>query len=343
MEDSKENVKEQGGKKRKVKVINDPYKKKPLRTPTQILRLAVVWSFIICIFLLTFPFLSGTVYMTDNLGTTLDRSEAHLTLASQEEIDDAAEQLKAALSGLKKRDDTAEEQSSYQIKSLATANYNWRYHVADEGLEYKELRELIQKAMDTDLTKYTEETVKTLNTATLNAQKTLCATVQISQTAIQMMLGGSISEAYGHKTGTMGITQSLFAFTLGIVPIVGFFAASFDKHRNIKHIICLVAAILCLSDIILMIYPYVGIGAVLSIIMYFIICILNIVGIYAKQQEDYIIKHPELEAEFTQKHPHFVKALINEKTFGKEAKAPSPKAREYAAAKNAKRKNKRRK
>ena len=37
-------------------------------------------------------------------------------------------------------------------------------------------------------------------------------------------------------------------------------------------------------------------------------------SIYAIQQERYIVKHPELEAEFTEKHPYFVKALINYKS-----------------------------
>ena len=56
--------------------------------------------------------------------------------------------------------------------------------------------------------------------------------------------------------------------------------------------------------------------------MYIIICVLNLAGVYAKQQEDYIITHPEKEPEFTEKHPQFVKALINYKAFVKYAEEP---------------------
>lgn len=333
MENKKENRKDKPEKKQ-VKVINVPKKKKPLRTPSHIIRLCLVWSFVICIFLLTFPFLNTHIYITKDLKTTIDLSQADLTLATQEQIDNAQDKLSASIKNLKKKDDTESEGTTSSIQSLSTANYKWEYHIA-ENVNYEELQKLIQDAMDIDRTKYTDESVKALNNATINAQKTLCATVELSQTAFQMMLGGSISEAYGYETSTYGITQSFFAFALAVIPIVGFFAASFDKHRHIKHIICFVGALLCLSDIIFTIYPNIGIGAVMSIIMYFLICVLNIAGIYAKQQEDYIIKHPELEADFGEKHPHFVKALINEKTFGSLAKQMSEKERQVYAAKNA--------
>ncbi len=337
MENKKEKTEQP--QKTPVKVINVPHKKKPLGTPSHYIRLCIIWSFVICIFLLTFPFLSAHIYITKDLKTTINISEADLTAASQEEIDDAAARLQAAIDNLKENDSHQQDATS-SIKSLPTADYKWRYHVA-ENVDYTKLAKLIDQAMDIDRSKYTEETVKTLNNATIYAQKTLCATVELSRTAFQMMLGGSLSEAYGYQTGTFAISQSFFSFALAVIPIICFFAASFDKKRHIKHIICFVGALLCLSDIIFTIYPYVGIGAVLSIIMYFLICVLNIASIYAKQQEDYIVAHPELEQEFSEKHPQFVKALINEKTFGKAARMPTIQEREVTAAKNAKKKNKR--
>lgn len=61
------------------------------------------------------------------------------------------------------------------------------------------------------------------------------------------------------------------------------------------------------------IYPNIGLGAVLSVFDYILLFALSAGGIYAKQQEDFIMRNPEKEPEFTEKHPHFVKALINMK------------------------------
>ncbi len=323
-----------------VKVINVPHKKKPLRTPSHILRLCIVWAYVICIFLLTSSFMEARIYITDDLKTTLNPSEANLTPASQEEITKAEEKLQSAIDGLEKKKDKDQEDTAV-IESIATANYNWQYHVAD-GISYRDLMKLIDQAMDIDRSKYTEKSITALNEATIYAHKTLCASVKISQSAFQMMLGGAISESYGYETGASAVTHSFFSFSLAVIPTICFFAATFDKRRHIKHIIGLVGSFLCLADIMFTIYPYIGIGATLSIILYFLICVMNIASIYAKQQEDYIVKHPELEAEFGAKHPHFVKALINEKTFG-HVSMPTNHEKELSSAKNAKKRGHRRK
>ncbi len=322
--------------KKSVKVINAPHKKKKLRTPTHFLRLGIIWSFVICLFLLTFPFLELNVYITDDLKTTFYREDAYLTLSSQEQIDTAADELQKAIDGLTV-DKNAEEQPVMSARALSTVNYNWSYYTA-KGVDGTRLQKLISQAMDIDTSKYTEKSVKALNTATISAQKMLCANVKLSQTGLQMLFG-TVSEAYGYDSSASSVTHSLFAFALALIPTVCFFAACFDKHRHIKHIICFVGALLCLSDIFFTIYPNVGIGAVLSIIMYFIICILNVASIYAKQQEDYIVKHPEKEAEFSEKHPQFVKALINDKSFGTREE-PDKKELELKAAKNAQKRRK---
>ena len=153
------------------------------------------------------------------------------------------------------------------------------------------------------------------------------------------MLGGSVGEAFGSSISIGNtILRAFLTFALSILPLIGLFACVFDKKRIIKNIIVLICSILVLVDIFFTIYPFIGIGAVLSIILYIIISVINIGGFYARQQEKYIVMHPELEAEYTQKHPHFVKALINHKSFGDEVPVDY-KAKERAAAKNAKKHN----
>ena len=358
-----QNAKEDKPKKRQVKVINVPKRRRPLQTPSNIIRLCIVWSFIICIFLLTYPFLSAQLFINDNLEVTTMVGTADLKLHTQDEIDEAAKELKAAIDGLEEappdeessaEPDTSEnsdsssvtsDDSEYEppIRSIDTANYNWQYSIRDD-VDIEEIAGLIDSAKNIDRKKYTEESVDKLNRAVLKAQRTLCATVNVSQSAIQMMVGGMVGESFGNY-GSVGhsVMHGIFSFGLAIMPIIGFFAATFDKRRHIKHVIVMICAILSLIDIFLTIYPFVGIGAVLSIIMYILICLLNIASIYTKQQEDFIVSHPEKEAEFTEKHPYLVKALLNAKTFGGLPTSSDIKEQTYQAAKNAQKRNKKKK
>ncbi len=350
--------------KRQVKVINaTKRKRRPLQTPSNIIRLCIVWSFIICIFLLTYPFLSTQLVINKDLEVTTQVGDADMKLASQAEIDEAAKELKAAIDGLEEAppeeessavSDTSEnsdgsskisDDGEYEppIRSIDTANYKWQYSIS-EDVNIDEIASLIDSAKAVKREKYTAESVDKLNRAVLKAQRTLCATVNVSQSAIQMMVGGMVGESYGNYDSVgRSVMHGLFSFGLGIMPIIGFFAATFDKRRHIKHVIVMICAILSLIDIFLTIYPFVGIGAVLSIIMYILICILNIGSIYAKQQEDYIVNHPEKEAEFTEKHPQIVKALLNAKTFGGIQTSSDIKEQTYRAAKNAKKRSQKKK
>lgn len=301
------------------KVINAPHKKKhkkALRTPSQVIRICLVWCFVICLFLLSLPFINATFYITDDLKITTNVQDAYSKAATQKDIDASVVELQAAIDGLET--DPKKEESALEPTNAAaidSAQFDWVYHISPD-VQSDDLQKLILKAKDIDRSTYTDKSVETLNKAVTNAQKILGASVTISQTALQLMFGGSISEMFkGTSNGT--IANSLFAYALGIIPLMCFFAASFDKTRHIKHIIALLGSLLCLIDIYFIIYPFIAIGSVLTILMYIIICILNIFSIYAKQQEDYIIKHPELEAEFTEKHPLFINALINYKSFGR--------------------------
>ena len=367
--------KSEGKKKEKkqVKVINVPKKKKLLRTPSHILRICLIWCFLINLFLLTYPFLEVKLYINDKLEITPNIQEANFRLATQNEIDYAAYNISVAYSKLEKLPDAESSESSdeskqesnndsseaasdlsdstspvvtddeEEVRSIDTAKYEWQYRI-DKNVDASTLLTMIETTKNIKRYQYTEKSVEVLNHAVLQAQRTLGASVNISQNALQMMLGGSVSEAFGRYDSVgNSIWHGLTSFALAVIPILGFFFAVFDKKRHFKHVIITLGTLLALADIFLTIYPYVGIGAVLSIIMYIIISVLNISSIYAKQQEDYIMKHPEKEAEFSEKHPQFVKALINKKSVDSKTGKPDAKELTYKAAKNAQKHNQKKK
>ncbi len=308
--------------KQQPKVINVPKRKKPLATPSYIIRICLIICFVLCILLLSSPFFSARLYIRENLEVTPSITDAYTKLASQEEIDSAEQQLRHALDSLEKKKTHEESQSSeteskngLQYTPVASANFEWSYTL-QQGIDGKALAESVEEAKNIDRSLYTAESLDTLNTAVLNAQKYLCASVVVTQSVLQMAMGGSIGESLDSSLGGT-ISNSLFAMLLAAAPVVCFLTLCFDRKRHIKHVTCMVGAIVCVADIFLLLYPYVGSGAIWSIILYILICLFNIAGIYAKQQEDYIIAHPEKEAEFTEKHPQFVKALINYKSFSR--------------------------
>ncbi len=356
--------------KRQVTVINAPKrKKKPLKTPSQIIRFVMIFCFVICILLMTYPFISVELCINENLEVSPITADVPLHLATQDEINAAEKRLQTAMDGLveapKEEETSGEETGSENSqensnasqpegseeskpehtanRTIGTAYYDWTYQVL-EGVNIDALGTLIDKAMNVDREEYTEESVAVLNDAVLHAQRVLCAKVTVTQNAWQMMVGGPVKEAFG-VVSSVGETifRTILAFALGLIPLVCFFAASFDRRRHIKHVIIMIGCVLALLDLFLAIYPYVGIGAVLSIIMYVIISLLNFCSIYAKQQEDHIVNHPEEEAEFTVKHPQFVKALLNEKSFGRYYDTQHRREQEYKAAKNAQKRNSKKK
>ncbi len=340
-------------------VKNVPAKKKRrkfIRTPSHILRIVLVWCFVICIFLLSFSFFNVTLYITKDLKVTPVLEQGDFVYSTQEEIDSACKNLQSAIDNLEKK--PSEKKSKEENSSAeASANQNsstdtnfssdmnpmrmeWTYHILN-NVQIDDIVLLIDKAKGIDENLYTEETVAELNKSTLKAQQSLGASVTISQNAFQLIFGGSIAEMYGYSDASKSIADSFLTYALAIMPVVGFFAASFDKKRHIKHIISMLCAVLTIADILFIIYPYVDIGSIFTIFMNIFVCVISVFSIYAKQQEDYIIKHPELEAEYGEKHPHFVKALVNYKSYST-VDIPTKADKEREAAKNAKRHNKKR-
>ncbi len=319
-------------------------RKKLLRTPSHILRLCIIWAFVFTIYFLSMPFMSITLYINEELETTTDYNEVSYVYASQDEIDSANEALVLAIDNLEELpDEDVEEDGVEYNASLNTIVLNWIYSISSE-VDASELLENIETAKSVERNLYTEDSLNELSSATLNAQRTLAASVTISQTALQLMLGGTVGEAYGYESSVSTVAISLYAFALLLLPFMGFLAASFDKSRHIKHVITMLACVLAIIDIMFIVYPYIDIGAVLSLIMYVIICIITSFSIYAKQQEDYIVNHPELESEFSEKHPQFVKALINAKAMGLIENLNNEKAKQkLEAAKNAQKRRQKKK
>lgn len=285
-------------------------KKKLLRTPSYIIRICMIWAYVLAIYLLTMPFSTTTLYIKDDLSIGTDFSLDSMTFASQEEIDKAADDLETAIDALKPSGD---EKVEYEDSvALSSASFDWKYYIKKD-VDIKRISALIEKSKGLDRIAYTEETVEAVNTATLRAQQKLCAAVTVSQSAFQISLGGMVNDVPRDELKWV-ILSGLLIYTLIILPIVGFFICTFNKKGHLKNVYTIICSLVCLCIIFFGIYPSIGIGAVLSVFDYILLMCLTAGSIYAKQQEDYIVKHPELEAEFTEKHPHFVNALINFKS-----------------------------
>ena len=310
----------------------DPRKKKKgkksLVTPTKIIRWCMMALYAVAIYALTAPFITVTMYISEEGEITVDSSQAYSGKVTQEELDEASEKIRSAMNALQKNDTPPPEY--HDTLGLSNASYSWEYRVRRD-LNADELLDLISQARQLDKREFTEETVAKLNQATLRGQRLLGASVTISQSVFQMILGGSIGDSYG--TTLSSISGSLMIYFLVLLPAAGFFVCLFDKRRHIKNLYAFLCSVICVVDTLLMIYPYVAVGAVCTILLYILLFGLSGAGMYAKQQEDYIVAHPEKEAEFTEKHPQFVKALINYKS----ASVPEllKKDREQASARHA--------
>lgn len=285
-------------------------KKKLLKTPSHVIRLSMVWVYIIAVFLLSTPYVTNSLYIKEDLSIGTDLSSATLVYATQEEIDQAADELETALNSLKSSGKKSEEYES--VIAVSPASFDWKYHISN-GIKTDWIDKLITRSKELDREAYTEQTVNAVNMATLKAQQKLCATVTISQSALQIVLGGALNNVPDGDVSSL-LVSGIIMYALVLFPVIGFFISTFDKRKHIKNIYSIICSVTCIILIFFAIYPSIGLGAVLSVFLYILLFCLSAGGIYAKQQEDYIVARPELEAEFTEKHPHFVKALINYKS-----------------------------
>lgn len=325
-------------------------RKKPLKTPSYLLRISLIFSFLAAVYLLCFPYISATFYITENLEITTNPKEAYLEYATQEQINSAAKELQTALNHMEKtkaakeaeESDSKEESSqvSQNTSPVASSQYRWLYHV-QEGIEYQSLTELVEQARSLNKNLYTEQSNEALSKATLNAQKALVATVTVSKSPFELMFGGNTLNTELQYPG-VNISSTVLLYALAILPFIGFFTALFDRKFQIKFISAMLCSVFSVMIIFMAIYPFIAIGAVLSVFVYILCFTLGIFGIYALQQENYIIQNPHLEAEFTEKHPHFVKALINYKSFSKSPEIKEESSENQNIKKTKKRQSKKR-
>ncbi len=293
-----------------VRLVKPPNKRiKLYKTPTQIIRGFMVFLYLVIIFMLASPFMSATFYITENFQVTTDPSGAYTRYSTQEQVDNAEQELQQAIDSLEKNPEYVPDEED-EI-SISTLGMDWRYNVA-AGVDASSLVELVERAKNVDRSLYTEKSVNDLNNAIIRAQRVLCSTVRVTRSILQLILSGSVSGTDVSGAGNI-VVNVLLMYLLAVLPVVGILITLFDKIHHIKNISGMMVAMLCLMDIFGLVYPNIAFGAVMTITAYIILFALSIGGIYAKQQEDYILTHPEKEPEFTEKHPQFVKALINYK------------------------------
>lgn len=276
---------------------------KPLKTPSYILRVFIIIFSLVAIFSLSLPFF--TMYLA--IDVTLDHK------MTQAEVDETVQELNTAFDNLVALD-TDESTSSENTFALSTLQREWYYTNISSNVDITKLIESLDKCMDVDSALYTEESYEALTDTVLAAQEKAGTCVKLSQTAIQMIFCGNIAQQYADSNAdsTGGLIYVIFT----LFPAVIFFVNIFDRKRHIKNIATLLLSSAMIILILLIVSTqYLDTGSLISIFTYMLLIVLGFAAVYAKQQEDYIVKHPELEAEFTEKHPHFTKALLNAKRF----------------------------
>ncbi len=260
-----------------------PKKKKKSRSDK--IRIALCLLYTACIVCLTMPF------TTFNFERILDTDENVKNY--QREIDKAYDELEKAESELVLADEEEVEENKglekgdiIYPKSLAADN------VIGQKCETERLLKLIDKTASYDYVKYTKESYNKLLEKIYSAVGVLTPSATISDTGLKLVFGNSLSNSAFSKR-TEGIFQRLM-YSIGflVIPVVGFFATSFDKKHHIKNIIAMVGSAF-LIFVLFAFFPleYIDYGAVISFVLYAVILILGVAGVYCKQQEDYWLEH----------------------------------------------------
>lgn len=277
---------------------------KPLKTPSYILRIFTIIFFLFAVLCLSMPFFT----MQLQVETSLDHK------MTQTEVDQTTQQLKTAMDSLVKKETDKDTETEDTTLAMDTMQREWIYTNIEDNADITKFTETLDQCMSVNGNLYTEESYKALKDEILSAQEKAGTYVKISQTALQMIFCGNIAQQYIDPEANTagGLVYILFI----LFPALGFFINAFDSKRHIKNVATLLTSSAAMILILILVSTScLDIGSLLSIFAYMLLLILGIGSIYAKQQEDYIVNHPELEAEFTEKHPQFVKALLNEKRF----------------------------
>lgn len=249
------------------------------------IRIALCLLYSACIVCLTMPF------TTFNFERTLNTDDE--IKSCQKDIDKAYDELEKAQKDLVLADKKEVEENKglekskiIYPKSLAEDN------VIGQKCETDRLLKLIDEAAGLDYTKYTRESYNNLLEKIYSATGTLAPSATISDTGFQLVFGNSLSDATFSKRTEGTFQRLMYSIGFLIIPIAGFFAASFDKKHHIKNIIAMVGSAF-LIFVMFTFFPleYIDYGAVISFVLYIIILILGVAGVYCKQQEDYWLEH----------------------------------------------------
>ncbi len=89
----------------------------------------------------------------------------------------------------------------------------------------------------------------------------------------------AINLAFGGLGGEVPVYTNKIAIIFFVIPLVGFFFMFFDKKSNIKNIVSLVGSVLGCAMISFLIGGYIGIGGLLSVLLYFVIAVMSAFGI----------------------------------------------------------------
>ncbi len=278
---------------------------KPLKTPSYILRIFTIILFLFTVLCLSMPFF--TIYL--QMETSIDHK------MTQAEVDQTTRQLQTVKDNLVERENDKNTETPQETAlALNTLQREWYYTNIEESVDITKFVETLDQCMSVDGNLYTEESYTALKDETLSAQEKAGTCVILSQTGLQMIFCGNIAQQYIDPEANTagGLVYMLFM----LLPAIGFFVNLFDSKRHIKNVATLLTSSVSMILILTLVSTScLDIGSLFSVFAYMLLIIFGIGSIYAKQQEDYIVKHPELEAEFTEKHPQFVKALLNAKRF----------------------------
>ncbi|MGN0559176.1 MAG: hypothetical protein ACI4IS_06995 [Acutalibacteraceae bacterium] len=88
---------------------------------------------------------------------------------------------------------------------------------------------------------------------------------------------------FGNTENQMPLVIRLASVVFLIIPIVGFFAASFDKTRNIKNIIGIAGSGIGVCAIVIMIGgEALALGSMLSLLLYLITFFVSMLGVFSR-------------------------------------------------------------
>ena len=89
----------------------------------------------------------------------------------------------------------------------------------------------------------------------------------------------ALNLAFGTLGGTVPVRTNRIALIFFIIPLLGFFFMFFDKKSNIKNFIGLACGFVGVLSISFLIGGSIAIGAMISIVIYFIVAILSAYGV----------------------------------------------------------------